>query len=95
MFVCDFDEYHIQLDVDNTCNIMSYAFMLMIHDNGITSHTKQENHDVPNFQDFFRVPACIPLLKDWTAKFSRELINWLPIDLTDTENHERSKIEES
>ena len=36
MFVCDFDEYHIQLDVANTCNIMTYAFMLLIHDNGIT-----------------------------------------------------------
>ena len=39
MFVCDFDEYHIQLDVANTCNIMSYAFMLIIHDNGITQCT--------------------------------------------------------
>ena len=36
MFECDFDEYHIQLDVANTCNIMSYVFMLMIYDNGIT-----------------------------------------------------------
>ena len=40
MFVCDFDEYHIQLDVANTCNIMSYAFMLIIHDNGITFDPK-------------------------------------------------------
>ena len=40
MFVCDFDEYHIQLDVANTCNIMSYAFMLIIHDNGITTYLK-------------------------------------------------------
>ena len=32
MFVCDFHEYHIQLYVANTCNIMLYAFMLMFHD---------------------------------------------------------------
>ena len=36
MFVCDFGEYHIQLYVANICNVMLYAFMLMIHDNGNT-----------------------------------------------------------
>ena len=58
MFVCDFDEYHIQLDVANTCNIMSYAFMLITHDNGITSLTyifrkkiKRNGNVISVFQD--------------------------------------------
>ena len=54
MIVCDFDEYHIQLDVANTCNIMSYAFMLMIHDNGITTI---KNQTVSNSNDFLEANA--------------------------------------
>ena len=54
MFVCDFDEYHIQLYVANTCNIMLYAFMLMIHDNGITKVIL-----LKNFQTVLLVPKKI------------------------------------